>query len=145
MQAELDKNPNTLFTSYHPVWGLQDISFVTSRRVMDKLTSINVSCVTDGVEEWLVPEQFLICWLRSMDVQVHYAAWAEPNRHSPQDFERAADWEKAWEGTCLKGEWKGTRGEQFRYDSELVSLEPQQDRFRTGQLKCDSSCHGAPA
>jgi hypothetical protein len=42
IQEELKRQPNALWTSWHPVWGLQDIGWVTTRQVMDLLTHIDM-------------------------------------------------------------------------------------------------------
>jgi hypothetical protein len=78
LAAVFKENPNAFFTTYHPVWGLQDIVFITTRQVMDKIVRIDMNCITDGgihqqsQDNYRTPEIFLVCTLKAVGAKVFY-------------------------------------------------------------------------
>ena len=44
LQEMVDKDPDIFFSADHPVYGLEDIAFITTRQALDKLVSVNLAC-----------------------------------------------------------------------------------------------------
>ena len=64
MRALLGKQPNILFTQFHPVWTLNDMGWVTTRAIVDELLKIDFDCLVANERSYApVPEHAFACGL----------------------------------------------------------------------------------
>ena len=87
LQRIASREPNAFWTSFHPVWGLQDITFITTKRILDRLTRIDAECLMKNRKDSthvVKPEQALICMLKAVGAKVFF--WGSANMVRTDDF-----------------------------------------------------------
>jgi hypothetical protein len=87
MRALLGKQPNILFTQFHPVWTLNDMGWVTTRAIVDELLKIDFDCLVANERSYApVPEHAFACGLhvasQTLSLRVFAIEGMEPPKAS---------------------------------------------------------------
>jgi hypothetical protein len=151
LAAVFKKNPDAFFTSYHPVWGLNDIVFITTRQVMDKLVRIDMNCVTDGglhkqsSDNYRTPEIFLVCSLKAIGAKVFYfgggAAMFRMDEIQPQGYASCPNRAlSAQAGRAQDIKRFLTKPTAMKRDTAEDGVSYAENTFGDNELMCDSTC-----
>jgi hypothetical protein len=152
IQALVDAAPNTFLSSDHPVYGLQDLAFVTTRFALEQLLSVDLGCSsqTEPAEQASFdrkPEQHFVCWLRSTGASVHFVDWLMPplvqdtDKWARENFGESEDIKSGKEDRRCEPGGEPPSGEAL---PKPASLEYDRKKgawlFATGALTCSSEC-----